>query len=327
MAVNSKSIETVSHLNLKVAMAQIAPVWLDREKTTDKVVEYIEKAANQGAELVVFGEALLPGYPFWLSHTGGAEFNAQIQKEIFAHYALNAVDISAGHLQRLCDACEKQGVATYIGTIETAPDRGGKSLYCTLVYIDANGKIGSTHRKLMPTYEERLAWSPGDGHGLRVHKLGAFTLGGLNCWENWLPLARASLYGQGEDFHIAVWPGGMHNTGDITAFIAKELRGYSMSVCGILSKSDVPDNIPHRDLILDYDKDFYANGGSCLANPRGEWIIPPIAEKEGLEVADIDFTTVLEERQNMDSVGHYSRPDVTQLQLNRNRQSILSIED
>jgi nitrilase len=109
-----------------------------------------------------------------------------------------------------------------LGCIERPVDRGGHSLYASLVYIDSDGVIQSVHRKLMPTYEERLTWSPGDGHRLRVHKLGAFTVGGLNCWENWMPLVQASLYGQGEDLHIAIWPGGVHNTHNITRFIAFE---------------------------------------------------------------------------------------------------------
>ncbi len=126
-----------------------------------------------------------------------------MQKRLYAHYAEQSVVIERGDLDPLRRECRQHGIAAYVGTMERASDRGGHSLYCSLVYIDAEGEIGSVHRKLMPTYEERLVWAPGDGHGLRTHQLGAFTVGGLNCWENWLPLVRASLYGQGEDLHVA----------------------------------------------------------------------------------------------------------------------------
>ena len=107
------------------------------------------------------------------------------------------------------------------------------------MYINQQGEIRSVHRKLQPTYDERLTWSPGDGNGLQVHKLKAFTAGGLNCWENWMPLSRTALYGMGEDLHVAIWPGGLHNTHDLTKFIAKESRSFVISVSGILKKEDI----------------------------------------------------------------------------------------
>ena len=181
--------------------------------------------------------------------------------------------------------------------------------------------IQSVHRKLMPTYEERLTWSPGDGNGLRVHKLGAFTVGGLNCWENWMPLARAAMYGQGEDLHIAIWPGGVHNTHDITRFIARESRSYVASVSGLMRAGDFPQDTPHLPAILENSPDILANGGSCIAAPDGKWVIEPFTDEERLVVATIDHKRVREERQNFDPSGHYSRPDVTQLKVNRSRQS------
>jgi len=213
------------------------------------------------------------------------------------------------------------------GIIERPADRGGHSVYASLVYIDAKGVIQSIHRKLMPTYEERLTWSPGDGHGLRAHKLGAFTVGGLNCWENWMPLARASLYGQGEDLHIAVWPGGRHNTHNITRFIAFESRSYVASISGLMRKRDFPLETPHLSAILENSNEVLADGGSCLAGPNGKWIIEPVVGEEKLIVARLDHKRVREERQNFDQAGHYSRPDVTQLTVNRERQSTVSFID
>ena len=312
---------------LKVALAQIAPVWLNKKASIQKVKEHIEEAADNNADLVIFGEAILPGYPFWIELTNGAKFESKVQKEFHSHYLQQAVRIEEGDLDSLCEVCKKRKIATIVGTIELAANRGNHSVYCTLVYIDKAGEIKTIHRKLMPTYEERLSWSPGDGHGLRVHKLGAFSVGALNCWENWMPLVRSALYGMGEDLHVAIWPGGMHNTPLITPFIAKESRSYSISVCGILKKEHITSDIPNYELILENCGDFLGNGGTCIADPTGKWLIEPIKEKEGIFYADLDFELVRQERQNFDPVGHYSRPDVTQLHINRERQSTIKIKE
>jgi len=162
---------------------------------------------------------------------------------------------------------------------------------------------------------------------LRVHKLGQFTAGGLNCWENWMPLARTALYGQGEDLHVGVWPGGVPLTRDITRFIARESRSYSMAVSGLMRREDIPDGLPCSELMLAADESFLANGGSCLAGPDGKWIIEPLAREEALLVAEIDHGRVREERQNFDVAGHYSRPDVLQLSVNRERQNNLNLTE
>lgn len=311
---------------LKIAMAQIAPVWLDKSATLQKIEDAIKDAAEEQCELIVFGEALLPGYPFWLALTGGAEWNTKVNKELHAHYVNNSICIEKGELDSVCQLAKKHKMAIYLGIMERPTDRGGHSIYASLVYINEKGDIKSVHRKLQPTYDERLTWSPGDGNGLQVHPLKAFTVGGLNCWENWMPLPRTALYGQGENLHIAVWPGSDHNTKDITRFIARESRSYVVSVSSLMSKSDFPDETPHLDAILKNAPDNLANGGSCIAGPDGEWIVEPVLNKEGLIIQTIDFNRVLEERQNFDPVGHYSRPDVTKLIVNRERQTTVEIK-
>lgn len=312
---------------LKVALAQIAPVWLDKSKTLEKIKKQILDASQENCELIVFGEALLPGYPFWISHTNGAEFNSTIQKEIHAHYVKNSIQVEKGDLDEICNLAEQHSISIYLGMMERAADRGGHSIYCSLAYINQEGSIESMHRKLMPTYEERLTWASGDGNGLRVHSLKDFTVGGLNCWENWMPLPRAALYGMGENLHIAVWPGSEVNTKDITRFIARESRSYVISVSSLMRKEDIPENVPHLEEILKNVPDEMANGGSCIASPDGEWLVEPVLHKEGLIIATLDFNHVLEERQNFDAVGHYSRPDVTQLSINRERQSTINIKE
>lgn len=311
---------------LKVALAQIAPVWLDKAATLEKVKSSIQEAAENGAELIVFGEGLLPGYPWWLSITNASAWDNRIQKEIHAHYVRNSVQIESGDLKVIQELAKNHQIAIYLGIIERPQDRGGHSLYCSLVYINQTGEICSVHRKLQPTYDERLTWSSGDGHGLQVHPLKNFTLGGLNCWENWMPLARTALYGQGENLHIAVWPGAVRNTENITRMIAQEGRSFVISVSSLMRKTDFPSNTPHLDVILETCPDILGNGGSCIAGPDGKWILEPVPMKEGLLIQTLDFNRVLEERQNFDAVGHYSRPDVLKLNVNRERQSSVSFE-
>lgn len=313
--------------SMLVGLAQIAPIWLNREKTLVKIIEYIQEAGNAGCSLVAFGEGLLPGYPFWIERSNGAAFNSAVQKELHAHYLANAVQIEAGHLDEICQLARQLHMAVILGCIERPADRGGHSVYASLVYIDQEGTIQAVHRKLMPTYQERLTWSIGDGHGLRTHRLGHFSVGGLNCWENWMPLARAALYGQGEDLHVALWPGSKGNTQDITRFIARESRSFVLSVSGLMRFSDIPPETPARSVITAEGDEFFADGGSCIAGPDGRWIVQPVVEEEKLIVAEIDHKHVREERHNFDPAGHYSRPDVLRLTVNRQRQSTIKLVD
>jgi nitrilase len=299
---------------------------MNREKTLLKAIKYAEEAADDGCELVVLGgEACVPGYPYWLELTDGARFNSPLQKEIFAEYSNQAVQIERGDLDKLCELARARKIAIYTGIVEKPAERG-ESLYAALAFIDRDGEIKSVQRKLVPTYEERLVWANGDGAGLRVHALKAFTVGGLNCWENWNPLARAALYGQGEDFHVCVFPGGVHNV-DITRFIAKESRSFCASVCSVMRREDFPPDTVHLDEIAENAPEILSTGGTCLAAPDGEWLIEPLGTVEKLVVAEIDHRRVREERQNLDPAGHYSRPDVLQLKINRVRQKIVDIED
>ncbi len=312
---------------LRVALAQIAPVWLDRDATTRRVLARMDEAAAAGARLVVFGEALLPGYPFWVELTEGARFESARQKAFYAHYVDQAVHLPSGHLEPIQRKAREHKLAVYLGAIERAADRSGYSLYATLFFIDAEGELGSSHRKLMPTYEERLVWSPGDGHGLRTHPLGPFTVGGLNCWENWMPLARTALYGQGEDLHVAVWPGSRRNTADISRFIARESRSFVLSVSGLMRPADVPDSVPEASQLRELLPAYAADGGSTLVRPNGEYLLEPVCHQETVLIADLDPSEVRAERQNFDATGHYSRADVTELIVHRRRQHSVTLDD
>ncbi|WP_338350994.1 carbon-nitrogen hydrolase family protein [Nonlabens tegetincola] len=316
----------MNNSKIKVGLAQISPVWLDKKATLKKILTTLEQAKNQQVELVAFGEGLLPGYPFWLALTDGAAWNKKIVKELHRHYSLNAICIEKGELDEVCAFAKANKMAIYLGIIERPEDRGGHSLYASFVYINQEGLIQSVHRKLQPTYDERLTWAPGDGNGLVTHPLKDFTVSGLNCWENWMPLPRAAMYAQGTNLHVACWPGSDHNTKDITRFIAREGRTFVLSVASTMFKSDFPENTPHLDEILTNAPEVLANGGSCIAGPDGEWIIEPQVGNEELITATLDLHRVYEERQNFDAVGHYSRPDVTQLHVNRDRQSTIKFK-
>lgn len=311
---------------LNVGICQISPVWLNKEKSIEKIMDYLHMAAANSCDLVVFGECLLPGYPFWLELTGGAVFNSEIQKDIYAHYFSQSVEIERGDLRILCKYAKDHNLAIYLGVLERAADRGNHSLYCSLVYINEHGIICSSHRKLMPTYEERLVWAIGDGHGLQVHSLKEFQVGGLNCWENWMPLTRAALYALGENVHIAVWPGNERNTRSITPHIAMESRSFAISVSGFLSKEDITGDIPHLDKILENAPEFLADGGSCVAGPDGSWIQEPVTNREYFSSVTLDMHKVWKERQNFDPSGHYARPDVLKLQVNQQRQKIVEFK-
>ena len=288
---------------LRLAVCQLTPVLLDREATLARVASAVSEAGRKGAHLVVFGEALAPGYPVWVERTDGARFEGGPGKALHARYADQAVTLEAGHLDGVCAAAREAGVTVSLGLIERPPERG-LSLYAASVLVGPDGIVRNVHRKLVPTHEERLTWAPGDGHGLQVHDVGAFRLGALNCWENWMPLARVSLQAQGETLHVMHWPGNRRNTELITPFAAREGRSYVVSVCGLLRGADVPADLPHREHVAPDDDEWLLDGGSCVAGPDGAWVLEPETCTESLRLCELDPVAVRRERQNFDPCGH-----------------------
>ena len=314
---------------MKLGIVQFRPALLDRTETLRRVVARIHEAADQGARVVVFPEACVPGYPVWLARSGGAEFDSPRQKAIHARYVDESIAPIHGHLESVCAAAAVRGVDVVLGGVERGMDRGGHSLFCTAFWIDADGHLANTHRKLMPTYEERLCWAAGDGHGLRTRRVDGLRIGALNCWENWMPLARAALQAEGLDLHLMLWPGAPANTDVLTRVAAREGRCFVAGACGVLHADDLPADLAElADLRASVDDagrpEILQAGGSCLAGPDGEWIVPPdhlAAGEEGVVVVELDEAAIRGERQNFDAAGHYARPDVLHLEVDRRRRS------
>lgn len=313
---------------MRIAAAQVHQAWGQPDLGADRVIDWIGRAAADGVDLLAFGETHLGGYPFWISMTDGARFDAEDQKQAYAYYLDAAVELDGPQLCRITEAAAEHRVFTYLGIAERRAETARGSVYATLVAIDPDRGIVSAHRKVQPTYEERLAWAPGDGNGLRVHTFtgregDSMRVGGLNCWENWLPQARLAMYAGGEDIHVSAWPGGVRLTQDITRFIAREGRVFSLAAGSLISRHDVPIDFPLLDRLDDGD---WADGGGAIAGPDGVWLQEP-ATAEGLVVAEVDAARVREERQNFDPTGHYGRPDIFELRVDRRRLGVASFSD
>lgn len=295
---------------VKVAIVQISPVFLDALKTWDKLESYIRQAHEEGASLITWGESLIPGYPLWLSQTNSSRFDNPDQKTAYKKYWEESIDFGSSQvLAGICDLAKDLDVMLMGGIAEKV----GGSIYATLITVGGSGEVLGRHQKLKPTYEERLVWADGDGTGLNVHDLEGVPVGGLNCWENWMPLARAALHRQGEIIHVAAWPGSAGLTKDISRFIALEGRSWVISASGLYRPTDFghldKDSFPFKAHLEQNDGSWF-NGGSLIVNPRGEVVAGPLIDKEGLLVAEVDVGLCIEERQNLDISGNYSRFDV-----------------
>ncbi|MFX0151373.1 MAG: carbon-nitrogen hydrolase family protein [Candidatus Hodarchaeota archaeon] len=295
---------------LKVAGIQIAPIFLDAQKTWEKLQLFIREAGSNGAKLITWGETLIPGYPQWLSPSGGAEFDSPRQKKVYRKYWEESIKVDDSIIIDEMREIAREMNAMLMGGIA---EKESGSIYCTLITISQKGKILGRHRKIKPTYEERLVWADGDRSGMITHTLKGVKIGGLNCWENWIPLARVALHLQEEIVHVAVWPGSLKLTQDITRFIALEGRSWVISTSGLLRSEDFShlseDEFPMKQ-IMESRAENWQNGGSMVVNPKGVIVEGPLIDKEGIIYAEIDPLMAIEERQNFDISGHYSRFDI-----------------
>lgn len=300
----------------KVAVVQEPPVYLDLTRSLSRAVEVIAKAAHDGCALVVFPEAWLPGYPTFVWRLApGSEMDKT--DELYARLLANSVDIGKGGLQSLQEAAKEHGVVIVLGYQEVDSTASGSTIYNSCAIIDADGRLANNHRKLMPTNPERMVWGFGDGSGLNVVDTAVGRIGALICWENYMPLARYALYAQNIEIYVApTW-----DSGDMwqatMQHIAREGGCWVIGCATSLEASDIPDDVPYRDELFP-NKDEWVNPGEAVVyKPFGGIAAGPMHRKKGLLITELDIAEVQASRRKFDACGHYARPDVFQLSVNR----------
>jgi nitrilase len=296
-----------SHSRFTLAAIQAAPFYLDREASTEKACRLIEEAAQKGAALAAFGETWLPGYPWWV----WAGNSPQMTKARLA-YLDSSVEIPSTTTGRLCQAAGDAGVDVVIGIAERDSRTRG-TVYCTLLFIGREGRILGRHRKLKPTYFERTVWGEGDGSGLRTYERPYGRISGLNCWEHIMMLPGYALVAQGTQIHVAAWP--TANAGRLLSrALARQGGCYEISAGAAWSEESVPADL------LEFERPNWMLGepGSSIIDPQGNIVVEvPTVEEEVILTAEASLEEAMKSRMSADIAGHYSRPDVLQLQINR----------
>ncbi len=290
-----------------VACVQVEPVIFDRAATIERLAERTAEAAGQGAQLVVFPEAFVPAYPSSLWARALAGWADPKAKAAFALLARESVEVPGEASDALGEAARANGVHLVVGVTEIDPERPG-TLYNTLLGYDPEGELVLHHRKLVPTNHERLVWGQGDGRGLRAIETSLGRLGGLICWENYMPLARFSLYESGVEIYVASTADDSDAWQSTLVHIARESRSFVISPCHFQRASGYPDDFPLRELLEGVD--VIGRGGSAILGPDGTYLAGPLYDEEGILYAELDPARLYEERQRFDAAGHYHRPDI-----------------
>jgi len=304
---------------IKIAAVQAAPVFLDREATLDRVCAHIAEAGAAGAKLVVFPESFIPGYPdwVWVVPAGRGAMLGALHAKLLA----NSVSIPSDATRRIGDAAREVGVIVTVGVTERNDEASGATMYNTLLYFDQRGEILGRHRKLVPTGGERLVWAQGDATGLRAYDTSIGRLGGLICWENYMPLARYALYVAGVQIYVA--PTWDHGDAWLATLrhIAREGRVFVIG-CSIAMRLDqMP---PDLASLYPTDREWINPGGSAIVGPNGKVLAGPIDCREEILYADIDLDAARAAKWDLDVGGHYARPDIFDLRVDRTRRSLLN---
>jgi len=299
---------------VKVACVQVEPVVLDREATIDKLETVAREAAANGAELVVFPETFVPVYPSSSWAKAFAGWDTPAAKETFARLAQESVAVGSPSERRLAAAAKELGIWLVTGVNEVDPARPG-TIYNALLYHSPAGELALHHRKLVPTNHERLVWGQGDGRGLTTAETGFGRVGGLICWENYMPLARVALYEAGVEIYVASTADDSDGWQSTLVHIARESRAYVVAPAHFQRESAYPDDFPLRSEIDGVGT--IGRGGSAILAPDGSYLAGPLYDEEGILYAELDPARLLAERQRFDAVGHYSRPDVLRMQVNQ----------
>ena len=300
----------------KIAIVQRPPVLLDRAATVRRACEWTAEAAAAGATLVVFPETFIPGYPSWVWRTAAGR-DGKLMSQLHDRLLDNAVDLRAGHLAPLCDAARQHAVTIVCGLDECDGERGGGTLYNTVVVIGPEGTILNRHRKLMPTNPERMVHGFGDGAGLNVVDTPVGRLGTLTCWESYMPLARYALYAQGLQVYVApTFDAGEHWL-IAMRHIAREGRCWVLGAGTVLRSQDIPADLPGRAGLYPDAQEWINDGDSVVVDPQGNVVAGPFRRELGILYAEIDLRQVASARRAFDVAGHYARPDIFELNVRR----------
>ena len=308
-----------------VAVIQKPPVFLHRQKTIESMLNSIDEAVAEGASLLVFPEAYVPGYPTWIwrLRPGG---DMAISGELHARLRNNAVDLARGDLQPLQDAAANHGVTLVVGINELDSQFSGTTLFNTVVVIGPEGTILNRHRKLMPTNPERMVWGMGDATGLRVVDTPVGRLGSLICWESYMPLARYALYAQNIDIYVApTWDAGDSWLATMR-HIAKEAGCWVIGTATAVQGSDLPDDFPERDKLFAAEE-WINDGNAVVVKPMGAVVAGPLNREKGILYAEIDQEEARRARRSLDVCGHYSRPDIFSFSVDRRPLSPVTFSD
>jgi nitrilase len=302
-----------------VAIIQRAPIYLHRDKTLTAAVAAIAEAATGGAKLVIFPEAFVPGYPAWIWRLRPGTDGA-LSTRLHALLLENAVSLKGGDLSSVTDAAREHEVTVICSVDERDDEFGGGTMYNTVLVVGPNGTILNRHRKLMPTNPERMVWGFGDGSGLKVVDTPAGRVGALICWENFMPLARYALYAQGIEIYVAP----TYDDGDgwigTLQHIAREGCCWVVGSGCALRGADFAGDFPDRATLYPDPEEWINPGDSVVIAPGGKIVAGPMRKEVGILYAEIDTERVGVARRSLDVVGHYSRPDVFQLQVNTRQQ-------
>lgn len=290
---------------LKVAVVQAAPVLFDKEKTIYKTKQLIQESAGNGATLILFPEAFIPCYPRGLSFGMVVGSRTGDGRSVWQRYWENSVDVPGPETAAIGEAAKAAGAYVVIGVME----RDGGTLYCSMLYFGPDGSLLGNHRKLKPTGSERLIWGEGDGSGLVTVASEYGTLGGLICWENYMPLARMAMYSQGVDIYLAPTADSRETWQATMSHIAQEGRCFVLGCNQYVTKSMYPHDLAMIEELAEQPEEM-CRGGSVIVNPMGHVIVGPLFGEEGILYADLNMDEVVRGKLDFDVVGHYNRPDV-----------------
>ena len=303
---------------IRVGLAQYSPVQNDLAACLNKMESIMLQAHKEDLDLLVFGETWLSGYPAWIDHCPNiALWDDPGMKKAYRQLVENSIDLGGNELKQIAARVAEYQLPIVLGINErVAGGPGNGTLYNTVLVFDKNGKIKVHHRKLMPTYTEKMIYGLGEGQGLEAADLSFGRVGALICWEHWMPLTRQAMHNSGEHIHIALWPQ-VHDMLQLASrHYAFEGRCYVLAVGQIMTVAQIPSELKLPDHLKDHPETQILNGGSCIIGPDGQYIVEPQFGLEELIVAEIDLGKTTEESMTLDTSGHYQRPDVFNFSVN-----------